>query len=358
MVSTLAPSRAGVVMFEIDQRLRYTASASMPTSAEGIWFPGLVQGTERWRDLLVELLRLQEREASPMVYRIDAGSAVELCVFASDGDIEIAINGGIPLVTWTAETGSTGLVIWHPYNASVFPGDSFADEAAVSDAFHFWHPVHGLLRLEAANRFEAIEFFESPPDAGHPWRTPPEFLVRFPVIRDLHPAEEPEVSAFLAEGNEDIGADSEGLAKATRDESAGALTKAKRRILEWIDEKSSKPEPSKPEPTTKQTRSAGGKLAAGSGGTSGPSAIGRLIGTVSRSLAERLSRRLQAERERQIGKLLDLMRSDPDRALRFALPIGGEGGFRGFARPGARLQERTPDFSMSGLAGGGPVDCW
>lgn len=65
----------------------------------------------------------------------------------------------------------------------------------------------------------------------------------------------------------------------------------------------------------------------------------------------------QERRAREIRRLLELLDRDPDLGLRHALPLGGPEG-RGLAPPSNLLGERSPDFSLGALAGGGPVDSW
>ena len=71
----------------------------------------------------------------------------------------------------------------------------------------------------------------------------------------------------------------------------------------------------------------------------------------------KLAQSLEASRHRELNRLLDLLRSNPDEGLRYALPMGSDQ-HRGLAPPSGRLGRRNVDFSLSGLRGGGPVDFW
>ncbi len=75
-------------------------------------------------------------------------------------------------------------------------------------------------------------------------------------------------------------------------------------------------------------------------------------------LSSKLSGLLQSQREQQLSKLLELFGRDPDKALQYALPIGGDASYRGIAPPGGSLPSQRPDFSLGGLRGGGPADFW
>ncbi|HUY90021.1 MAG TPA: hypothetical protein VMV10_14895 [Pirellulales bacterium] len=71
----------------------------------------------------------------------------------------------------------------------------------------------------------------------------------------------------------------------------------------------------------------------------------------------KLAQSLEASRHRELTRLLDLLRSNPDEGLRYALPMGG-GDHRGLAPPSARLGRRNVDFSLNWFRGGGPADFW
>jgi tetratricopeptide (TPR) repeat protein len=67
---------------------------------------------------------------------------------------------------------------------------------------------------------------------------------------------------------------------------------------------------------------------------------------------------LQERRNRAVEDLVELLKKNPDRGLKYALPISGAGG-RGVARPGDQLTRRDVSFSLSGLfRESGPVDEW
>ena len=65
---------------------------------------------------------------------------------------------------------------------------------------------------------------------------------------------------------------------------------------------------------------------------------------------------IMQEREREIQRLLDTLKNDPDEGLKYALPMSDVQG-RGVADPGSRLTQRNVDFHL-GSSDGGPVDSW
>lgn len=67
---------------------------------------------------------------------------------------------------------------------------------------------------------------------------------------------------------------------------------------------------------------------------------------------------LTDRQKKEIDRLLNLLASDPDRGLRFALPLAGGGGIRGLSAPGAQLPERRVDFDLGKLGGGNEAAPW
>ncbi len=82
-------------------------------------------------------------------------------------------------------------------------------------------------------------------------------------------------------------------------------------------------------------------------------------GLVPMAMLRKLEAMLNSQREKQIQKLLGLMKRDPDLAMRYAPPMSHLGAPRGLARSGSRLGLNSMDFSLSKLFGGGmAVDPW
>lgn len=66
---------------------------------------------------------------------------------------------------------------------------------------------------------------------------------------------------------------------------------------------------------------------------------------------------LNAARHKELARLMEMLESDPDRGLRFALPLAGDA-HRGIAPPGGRLVERPTNFSLNPMGRGGAADIW
>lgn len=93
--------------------------------------------------------------------------------------------------------------------------------------------------------------------------------------------------------------------------------------------------------------------AAGAGSASGPGWMERLENWMQHQLAD-----LDKKREGEIERLLNLFASNPEEALKYAIPLGGPYENRGLATPSALLGPRSTLFDLSRLGGGGRVDAW
>ncbi|HBJ34579.1 MAG TPA: hypothetical protein DDZ51_07410 [Planctomycetaceae bacterium] len=79
---------------------------------------------------------------------------------------------------------------------------------------------------------------------------------------------------------------------------------------------------------------------------------------ISAYLFDKLASSVERQRQQQVNKLLEMFKRDPDRALQFAIPLAGDGRFRGLTVPGSQLLSRMPEFSLSNFSGCGPADIW
>jgi tetratricopeptide (TPR) repeat protein len=70
-----------------------------------------------------------------------------------------------------------------------------------------------------------------------------------------------------------------------------------------------------------------------------------------------LGEKFDSIRRRELERLMNLLKNDPDQGLRFALPMNG-GGHRGAAPPGSTLGRHDVDFRLDNFRGGGPADVW
>jgi len=74
-------------------------------------------------------------------------------------------------------------------------------------------------------------------------------------------------------------------------------------------------------------------------------------------LSTAISAEWQSARERELRRLMEMLKNEPDEGLQYALPLDGTGDRgRGFARPTARLIRRLVDFRL--WSRGGSADPW
>jgi hypothetical protein len=94
----------------------------------------------------------------------------------------------------------------------------------------------------------------------------------------------------------------------------------------------------------------------GAGGAS-PNRFEQLEQWVSQHV-EAAARRLALDRNKALQRLLDQLRTNPEEALKWALPLAQLGLHRGVAPPASALGRRNTDFSLNRLGRGGPADFW
>jgi tetratricopeptide (TPR) repeat protein len=67
---------------------------------------------------------------------------------------------------------------------------------------------------------------------------------------------------------------------------------------------------------------------------------------------------LTLRQQQEIDRLLKLLSSDPDKGLRHAIPLGGDGSHRGEEQADLSLGSQKVDFDLARLGGGGSVQYW
>ncbi len=217
------------------------------------------------------------------------------------------------------------------------------------DLEYVFHPAAGLVGFERGDLLRVADLLGAPPRSGAAWdRARPG--VAFPRRLTVLMAEEvPTLESILESGRGDIGSSSgspTGLPPAPNErplpdlpeQGEGAVRRAGRqarralaRMLRWLTGKA---------PATAK----------------GPTWVDRVRDWAGRQLAG-LADALAARRRRELDRLMHLLDEDPDRGLRYALPMGG-GAHRGLAPPGDRLARRDVNFDLGRLGGGGPADFW
>jgi tetratricopeptide (TPR) repeat protein len=230
-----------------------------------------------------------------------------------------------------------------PANAELFPEMSNEEIAhlMVEGNVYVWHPTTGLVVAAADEILRISDLLtchgrlDTDWDRAHPGVR---FNDRLHRIEAEMPQDPDEV---LADGRDDIGDSTKDLKKipqssdrpgVSRRSAGSGLMNALAKFIFWAANKA---------PSTANKRTW----------------IDGVEDWASRKLASR-AQDLFAWRHKELFRLIDMLKHDPDRGLRFALPLNSNSMHRGVAPPGARLGDRNVDFRLSSLGGGQAADFW
>lgn len=233
--------------------------------------------------------------------------------------------------------------LYLPVEARLEPDASEQELAALlSDELNYvWHPATGLVAFETNDQLEPGDFLELGPPRPRRWDRAQPGVVLSRRLVSLAPVEELSVDAVFAEGQDDIGSEQE-----TLDELPPAPDEPKQKLFGNPGRAASGAMANVVRWFTDRAPRAAGK----------PTWVDSLGQWAERRLSGAGSK-LQQQRERELNRLMHLLKTDPDRGLKYALPMGG-GAHRGVGKPGGRLAERRVDFNLGGLGGGRAADFW
>ncbi len=279
---------------------------------------------------------------------------------------------------WAQPYTLRGGRLFLPCDARLFPevGDDELVRALVSEVAVI-HPAIGLCGFASVEALAVADLLAPParsarrPEAAvEAWdeaRTGEADPPRLERVRVERP---PTVEGIIASGRDDIGdgspsdlGEEDDPPPADGDRDPGAVGRAGR----FLGRQLAKGVRWATKPASGDRAGAGGGVGGegvgeGVGEAAGGSSwVDRLHAWADRKVRS-LSDAIENARERELERLLHLLETDPDRGLRYALPIGGdrERGTapRGIADPGWRLGSRMVDYDPSRVGGGGAVDPW
>ncbi|MEM9378346.1 MAG: hypothetical protein AAGB93_00255 [Planctomycetota bacterium] len=207
-------------------------------------------------------------------------------------------------------------------------------------AVHLLHPRHGHVGFEEADRLRAVDLLAPPPLLSATWSGARPGLALPRGIGPFGAAVSAEdLARLLFEGGQDVsvepldGAGDRGPLRAASDVAGAAFLRLPNRFLAraalWYARRV---------PSTSDR----------------PTFVDRLA----RWAGEVLATEGGGRRAREIRRLMALLRDDPDRGLRHAIPLGGNpfDRGRGFGEP--RLGDETPDFDLEKLGGSRGIEQW
>lgn len=230
-----------------------------------------------------------------------------------------------------------------PVEAELAPDVSDAELLALlaSDRQYVFHPIAGLCSFAPDEVLTAANLLTVPEPLPRLWDRAQPGIALARRLTALTPEETPTVEQVLQAGRGDIGTSAHHLDELppSTDEPAGDLvSRAGRGIkhglakfVDWL-------------------------TSFAPGNSERPTWVDKVRGWARQQL-DHIHDAWNKERNREILRLMDLLEKDPDRALKYALPVGGEA-HRGLAPPSNRLGARDPNFNLSRIGGCGPADFW
>ena len=222
-----------------------------------------------------------------------------------------------------------------------------------------WHPAVGLIRIEPAERLRVVDLIQPATSKPSTWDLALPGISICSRLLSVEPSTQLSAEEILRSAGDDIGSSGGSLDELPPAPGEGLggqiyqITKPLRNAWKslWKPQPPQAPQAAPPN--------------AGSQGT-GAGSFGGLLGSWLRAAAAPfaalrnvLPRSFvnQEARNREIDRLMHLLKEDPDAGLKFALPMGGDAG-RGVASPTNQLLTRDINFGLGKLGGGGPTDHW
>jgi tetratricopeptide (TPR) repeat protein len=209
-----------------------------------------------------------------------------------------------------------------------------------SDATYVWHPVVGLIQFGREDWLSVGDLLEQLPETEADWDRADPGTMRSRCLMSVEVDRPLSVESILGAARGDIGSRSEALDElpATSGEGFGASLRQIAALpllaigpaIDWIASKL----PALPK-----------------------AFHANWLDGLNQWLSTAFSSEWQSARERELRRLMEMLKNEPDQGLQYALPLDGAGvPGRGFARPTARLIRRLVDFRL--WSRGGPADPW
>ena len=239
--------------------------------------------------------------------------------------------------------GCVGNQLLVPVNARLEPEvtDQELKSLLSTEFTYVWHPVCGLVAFEARDVMSVADLLTIEPPSDRRWDRSVTGVAFPKRLVSLLPATTPTLEVVMQEGQDDIGSDSDSLEELPRSPAEPGKgigqavvrqgTRFLANIARWFAQHA---------PET----------------ASQPTWVNKLGDWADKQLAN-IAAGLSAARNKQLARLMHMLENDPDKGLRFALPLGG-GAHRGLAPPGSQLLERNVDFRLGNLGGGGVANYW
>ena len=273
-----------------------------------------------------------------------------------------------------------------PVDAGFFPDVDANDLLSMipQDNTEFvWHPSAGLVRVEPRERLQIVELLTAPPQRQINWNCAVTGISLSSRLISVEPDAPLTADEIFKEEASDIGSRPGALddLPPTSDEWFGGklndMTKPLRDALKSL--KSPPKSPASKDPNTaippgspgtgnsvaNWASQAFGLIAAAAVLTGKGLGVAMLPLVAAGNAAGKAMSAMgvrsfvdQVARNREIDRLLNLLKRDPDQGLQFAISMGGGGEHRGTANPSNQLVGHDVGFQLGRLSGGQPIDRW
>jgi tetratricopeptide (TPR) repeat protein len=229
--------------------------------------------------------------------------------------------------------------LYLPAQAVLFPPVTDAEVRALCPLpLSFFHPALGLSGFEKESTLRIWDLLESPNPRAEEWSFAQAGSPNLSELRVISLSAPPSIEDIFGEAKEQIGTEPPTDLPPAPDEPANdSLTKSTRTFLQGIAKGLA--EAMRRLPHTAQRRTW----------------VNKVEDWANRQL-QGINEQLDKIRHKQLRRLLHLFDSDPEAALRHAIPMNAFA-HRGVAPPGGDLGSHSPNFDLSRL-GGQPTDFW
>ena len=274
---------------------------------------------------------------------------------------------------------STGVVLQNPYtqitnklfipvNASLFPEmDTKELQSLLLYDCQVFHPSIGLIGFQKSDRLDWKKLFRLSSEKENDWTFAKDGYPKPASLQSIGIIT-PKMADFFESMKEDVGSKPlDDIPGNKEEKESDAMDKFFSSIYENMLKKglslsdAIKESLNNKEGKTSSSSGSGGGLGGGllggllggMGAAASPGMFGKLESWARNKLDE-----LERKRKSELDRLSDLFDTDPDEALKYAIPLDSPYQNRGIAPPSGRLGPRSTNFNMGKLGGGRNVDGW
>lgn len=206
-----------------------------------------------------------------------------------------------------------------------------------------WHPSAGLIACEKQDEYTVADFFQNEITPQTDWDRVVPGIAITNQLRSISLIQFPDLDSLFQQEEQEIGSDKDSLDQLPKDPSESVFDRL--------------PNPLKiPKALfAKGILSLTKNVPTRSHGA--PNWINHLEDWAGKQLFSAF-RPDQSKRNREIRRLLNLLGTNPDEGLKYALPMGGDAGHRGTASSGDTLGRRDLNIDFTRPGAGGAADFW